>query len=124
MQNHLLAGSGQVSGVSGQGDSGPLGAWVLARQELLWTVGSRCPGEVGAVERGQGGTTEGEWCGACPQCSPLCQERSGTDPTQARPNPPTFAQGVISEYRCGGGTRVVLAGSHPARAGWAEQSCG
>ncbi|XP_027583124.2 histone-lysine N-methyltransferase 2D isoform X2 [Pipra filicauda] len=25
------------------------------------------------------------------------QERSGTDPTQARPNPPTFAQGVINE---------------------------
>lgn len=29
----------------------------------------------------------------------LSQERNAGDPSQSRPNPPTFAQGVISEYR-------------------------
>lgn len=71
-----------------------------------------------------GGTREWEWCSACPQNSLLCQERSGTDPTQARPNPPTFAQGVISEYRCGWRAGLVLARSHPTHTGWAAQGCG
>lgn len=75
-------------------------------------------GPWGAVGRAQG-HREG---GTCHQRSPLCQERSGTDPTQARPNPPTFAQGVISEYRNGtgrGGHGLIL----PARAGlsWAPE---
>lgn len=77
IQNHLLAGSGQVSGVSRGVDRGPLGAaWLGAqdpvRQELLWPVGLQFPGEVGTVERGQEGTREGTWHGICPQCFFLC----------------------------------------------------
>lgn len=74
LQNHVAAGSGQVS------DQVGVGTCVLCSRATLL----RARFATMTLQR---------------SFSP--QERSAGDPSQPRPNPPTFAQGVISEYGYG-----------------------
>lgn len=71
LQNHVAAGSGQVNGQVGAG------TWVLC----LWATLLRAWYRTMTLQQ-----------------SFSSQERGAGDPSQPRPNPPTFAQGVISEY--------------------------
>lgn len=96
MQNHMLAGSGQVSGM--QWGAMPSG---LPGSVLGSLLGRSCVGQQLCCPLGNWGLwggNRGVGEGARHKCPSLFQERSGTDPAQSRPNPPTFAQGVISEY--------------------------